>query len=316
MARTGISQFDVEKAYKSLTSQGVNNPSIDAIRAELGNTGSKTTISKYLKDIKKTRTNGTLTEVKVSDAIGHLVSQLAARLNAEANKTIEDMEQAFDKERKSWNQEKSGLEESLSQATEQNKALSDNIHSLQAKLNTASRESEQLNTELQGIQSDLKELTAVCGQKDERIIDLEKSLQHSYDNLSHFRESAKEQRDQQERKHAEEVSGLRAEQRKLGQTIASQQSELTQLNRQNAELITEKRLLAKSQRELQNSLKASTEQVQSASTDREELLAQLDAITKENNELNTSVVQLEHEVEELKSPEKLAKKQEVAKSKS
>ena len=46
MARTGISQFDVEKAYKSLTSQGVNNPSIDAIRAELGNTGSKTTISK------------------------------------------------------------------------------------------------------------------------------------------------------------------------------------------------------------------------------------------------------------------------------
>ncbi len=63
-------------------------------------------------------------------------------------------------------------------------------------------------------------------------------------------------------------------------------------------------------------MSAVPQQVQSASTDREELLAQLDAITKENNELNTSVVQLEHEVEELKSPEKLAKKQEVAKSKS
>ena len=126
-------------------------------------------LSKYLKDIKKTRTNGTLTEVKVSDAIGHLVSQLAARLNAEANKTIEDMEQAFDKERKSWNQEKSGLEESLSQATEQNKALSDNIHSLQAKLNTASRESEQLNTELQGIQSDLKEPFKMFGFEDLKV---------------------------------------------------------------------------------------------------------------------------------------------------
>ena len=301
MARTGISQYDVEKAYKSLTSQGNKNPSIDAIRAELGNTGSKTTISKYLKDIKESRTDGTLTEVKVSDAIQHLVNQLAAKLDAEANKTIEDMEQAFELEREAWSQEKSGIEVSLSQVSEQNQSLSNDIDSLQAKLNTASRESEQLNTELQGVHSDLKELTAICRQKDERIIDLEKSLQHSYDNLSHFRESAKEQRDQQERKHAEEVSGLRAEQRKLGQTIASQQSDLTQLNRQNAELITEKRLLAKSERELQNSLKTLTEKVQSDSTDREELLAQLDSKDKENNELNTSIVQLEHKIEELKS---------------
>ena len=50
MARGGITQPLVEDARNRLLARGVH-PSIDAIRAELGHTGSKTTISRHLKAI-------------------------------------------------------------------------------------------------------------------------------------------------------------------------------------------------------------------------------------------------------------------------
>src|SRR5437868_10961064 len=50
MARGGINKAVVQKARDALLARG-ENPSIDAIRIELGNTGSKTTIHRYLKEI-------------------------------------------------------------------------------------------------------------------------------------------------------------------------------------------------------------------------------------------------------------------------
>jgi hypothetical protein len=50
MARSGIYKSEVVRARNKLLATGVN-PSIDAVRAELGNTGSKSTIHRYLKEI-------------------------------------------------------------------------------------------------------------------------------------------------------------------------------------------------------------------------------------------------------------------------
>jgi hypothetical protein len=50
MARGGINKALVQKAYQTILARG-SNPSIDAIRVELGNTGSKTTIHRYLKEL-------------------------------------------------------------------------------------------------------------------------------------------------------------------------------------------------------------------------------------------------------------------------
>ncbi|AFM65147.1 TPA: cointegrate resolution protein T [Pseudomonas aeruginosa] len=47
MARGGINKALVQKARQAILARG-ENPSIDAIRVELGNTGSKTTIHRYL----------------------------------------------------------------------------------------------------------------------------------------------------------------------------------------------------------------------------------------------------------------------------
>ena len=48
MARAGLYKTEVQKARDSLIAQG-KHPSVDAIRVALGNTGSKSTIHRYLK---------------------------------------------------------------------------------------------------------------------------------------------------------------------------------------------------------------------------------------------------------------------------
>jgi len=65
MARAGVYFSDVKKARDALVARG-RHPSIDAVRAALGDTGSKTTIHKYLKEIDAEE--GAQTQ-SVSDAI-------------------------------------------------------------------------------------------------------------------------------------------------------------------------------------------------------------------------------------------------------
>jgi hypothetical protein len=52
MARTGLYKSEVKKARDTLLAIG-RRPSVDAVRIELGNTGSKTTIHKYLKELEE-----------------------------------------------------------------------------------------------------------------------------------------------------------------------------------------------------------------------------------------------------------------------
>jgi hypothetical protein len=52
MARTGLYKSEVKKARDTLLAMG-RRPSVDAVRVELGNTGSKTTIHKYLKELEE-----------------------------------------------------------------------------------------------------------------------------------------------------------------------------------------------------------------------------------------------------------------------
>ena len=49
MARGGINKAVVQTARLAILARG-ENPSIDAVRIEMGNTGSKTTIHRYFAD--------------------------------------------------------------------------------------------------------------------------------------------------------------------------------------------------------------------------------------------------------------------------
>lgn len=67
MARTGVYKSEVKKARDALLVQALY-PSVDAVRVALGNTGSKTTIHKYLKEL-ETEEGGGVRKAAVGDAL-------------------------------------------------------------------------------------------------------------------------------------------------------------------------------------------------------------------------------------------------------
>ncbi|WP_218948784.1 DNA-binding protein, partial [Citrobacter cronae] len=90
MARAGISKAQVQEAQQSLIDRG-EHPTIDAIRIELGNTGSKTTIHRHLKALEE-QPAGLADSASLSEPLTRLVTQLAAQLQAEGQARIDAAE--------------------------------------------------------------------------------------------------------------------------------------------------------------------------------------------------------------------------------
>ena len=80
MARTGLYKSEVKKARDALLAKN-KNPSVDAVRIELGNTGSKTTIHKYLKELEEEDGGAGGRKASISEALQDLVSRLAAQMH-------------------------------------------------------------------------------------------------------------------------------------------------------------------------------------------------------------------------------------------
>src|SRR5690606_41696388 len=88
MARSGINKALVQKARDALLARG-ERPSIDAIRVELGNTGSKSTIHRYLKELEGRAAPLAMEPgVPLSERLGQIVGQLAEALREEATETV------------------------------------------------------------------------------------------------------------------------------------------------------------------------------------------------------------------------------------
>jgi len=77
MPRAGVNKAVVQIAREALLARGVH-PSVDAIRVELGNTGSKTTIQRYLKEL--TTADLPTAVSALSDELVHYVEIVAKRL--------------------------------------------------------------------------------------------------------------------------------------------------------------------------------------------------------------------------------------------
>lgn len=89
MARPGLDKADVKQACAQLVAQG-RYPSVDAVRATLGNTGSKTTIHKYLKELEKEAGKADDGRARTASTIRNVIDELAAQLHADADARIAD----------------------------------------------------------------------------------------------------------------------------------------------------------------------------------------------------------------------------------
>lgn len=235
MARGGLYKSDIQKARQSLLAQG-KHPSVDAVRVALGNTGSKTTIHRYLKELEADDTAGVGDKVAASDALLDLVGRLAAQLHEEAEARITEARTQFAAQLKERT-------DALERQTQEAVALSTQLQRTEVTLQAETQQRTQVEQALQAstvlvrqLEERVAGLTAQLAEREEHLASLEEKYTHAREALEHFRTSAKEQRDQEQRRHEHQVQGLQVELRQAQEALTGKNHELMQLNRDNARM--------------------------------------------------------------------------------
>ncbi|MDN3219509.1 DNA-binding protein [Pseudomonas nunensis] len=273
MARGGVNKAVVQAARLAILARG-ENPSIDAVRIEMGNTGSKTTIHRYLKELDGGPERAEATSEPIDDELAGLVSRLAQRLKEQAQEPIDQAREQFDRQRKE-------LETQLDEAREANSELhqqyeiqslaltqeSDALLETRSMLQTEQTRNAGLNQALADFELRLKD-------KDEQIRSLEEKHLHARDALEHYRNAVKEQREQDQRRHEAQVQQIQMELRQAQQSALVRQDEITQLHRDNERLLTENRGTLRELSLLQ-------EQLKQANTRQDQLLEQANRVDSE-----------------------------------
>lgn len=240
MARGGINKAVVQKARQTLLARGTN-PSIDAVRVELGNTGSKTTISRYLKELEPISREPAAARERMSDSLNGMVQTLLDQLMAEGQEAISEVNAAFEQQRSTLEGQIEELRSELAAAQRHSVSQNAALETQSAELATTHSS---LQTELNrnaGLSQRCSDLEVFVAEKDKHILSLEEKHVQARAALEHYREAAKQQRDQDQRRHESQLHETQVEQRKLRETIAVKQDESTRLNRDNERLLAEAR---------------------------------------------------------------------------
>lgn len=238
MARTGIYKSDVRKARDVLLAEG-KHPSIDAIRVILGNTGSKTTIHRYLRELEDEDGGAGSGKLVVSEVIQDLVVRLAERLHAESLAEVELLrahQQALVVEHEATvarlqveavqrQQALDGCRADLKAQEDRLNVLTDQYQQSQAALLASRQQSQVLQERLE--------------ERQQFIQSLEEKHQHARSALEHYRESVKVQREQELRRHDQQLQQAQMEIRTINQTLIVKQSELTNTYQDLAKLDAE-----------------------------------------------------------------------------
>ncbi|MCU4526601.1 DNA-binding protein [Acinetobacter pittii] len=274
MSRSGLTKSKVKQARDILISQN-RYPSVDAVRIELGNTGSKSTIYKYLKELEEDKEQGIGQNLSISETIQNLTIRLAEQLHIEANTEIERVkeinqinEERFKKEiealRNELNQTKVVLQERDNTVNEQYRINDILKITLDQEVIAKNRLEQQVVNLIESLE-----------QNKEYLSNLEGKFKHAQQSLDHYRESVKEQRQQDLRRFDHQVQSLQAETRQLQQTIVVKQDKLNELSLENTKLVTELSISNKSNKRFENSLDNLGKQLEQVKQHEASLLSEL-----------------------------------------
>jgi chromosome segregation ATPase len=304
MARGGINKTIVLEARNALLARG-QYPSIDAMRIELGNTGSRTTIHRYLKEIEDFDPRPRASRERLSDELTELVAGLLERMMEEGGEALVYAQARFDEQRSELELKLDGLNAefiSLQREVDSQKgalalqadALQICQTSLQAELTRNAR-----------LSQNCSDLEIRVQEKDEQIRSLEEKHLHSRDALEHYRNAVKEQREQEQQRHEGQVQQVQVELRQLQQTLMLKQDELTRLNRDNERLLSEARQQAKAAAthedaalRLSGEITAMKTAVAKADGAKEALQEQLGMLRAESKRLEESMAQTSSQLAE------------------
>jgi chromosome segregation ATPase len=238
MARSGIYKSEVLRARDRLAAEG-RYPSIDAVRIELGNTGSKATIHRYLKEIEEEEGGASGPKVAINEALQELVARLAARLQDEADARVTAVTQQFGAERQEIEARYVALQQETQALRTQLERTDLVLSNERTQHGLAKQQSEADRVRSSQLQQQVTDLEARLASDAQHLQSLEDKHTQARESLDHFRQATKEQREQTQRQHDQQQQYLQSEIRTLNQTLASKQEELTNSHRDNARLTSE-----------------------------------------------------------------------------
>lgn len=229
MANAGIIKTQVKRARDALLARNLR-PTVDAVRIELGNTGSKSTIHKYLKELEEEGAAGA-SGIPISEALQHFVGKLAAQVQEEADVRIAAIQsdhttkEAHATQARGMLEAENGALRSQLQRREQEAAdQAADLERTRAALQAETLARHTLTQQVQDLQERLAE-------NDAHRQSLEEKHQQAYAALEHYRQSAKDLRDQDQRRHEGEVSQLQMELRRAKEEGAIKQNEVSVLTK-------------------------------------------------------------------------------------
>lgn len=229
MARAGITKSEVQRARLALI-KAAKHPSIDAIRIELGNTGSKATIFRHLKDIEADEGGAGVPQGSVSEELLAFVTNLAGRLEFEA-------QERFDALRAGHAEEVRGLKEQLEKARSEARSGRTEAERSQVDLSTERAARQRVEAELAALRLEHGQLTTQLtaqleGAQEQiraaqaQVASLEEKHTHAREALEHFRNASREQRDREARQHEQQLQYLQRQVATAAEAQASKQADL------------------------------------------------------------------------------------------
>ncbi|MDT4811427.1 hypothetical protein FQZ97_443660 [compost metagenome] len=253
----------VKIARDALLARGIR-PSIDAVRIELGNTGSKSTILRCLHELAgqdALRLTPTVEEELLS-----LITPVADRLREEAQAAVAAERELLTRQQLDYRTQRQQSEARIQELQHSNTEMATQLQEqrrLELALQEQLRASEMERSRLQAAEQGLRLLSE---ERAQQLQSLEEKHQHARQALEHYRHTQKEQREQELRRLDELVQQLRREIRDLQESLIGKQDQLAGLNRDNERLLSEARTHLKLQHEWERELSTQRQRFQDGLT--------------------------------------------------
>lgn len=285
MARAGITKQQVKEALLALESRNVA-VTIDAVRVELGNTGSKTTISRYMTELADEKAAQMDKASFIGDKLMALVGELAKGLNEDAKAIVEQSAERHKIQVSALEERNQKLQDELIASQEHVATLLATITKMEEK---ADKDALTISTlELDKVRLCEKQASqqTQLRLKDEQIASLEEKHHHARESLEHYRESVQTQRVQEQTRHESQIQQISGELQKCQNLLSIKQEEASQAG---IALTREKTLH-----------KTTIEQKQSVETKLKEALSEFQEIRLDKQLLDTSLSRANDEIQSLR----------------
>lgn len=207
------------------SSPAAPTPVLMRCASSLGNTGSKTTIHRYLKELEDAERGRDAASIPLSEQLANLVSQLADQLEEEAQAAVALEREQLTRERLDYQHRFRQAESRIQQLEGQTALDAERLQTTHHELQQAREQRQQAEIENARLQQANRDLEERHKDRDAQIHSLEEKHRHARDTLEHYRQASKEQREQEQRRHESQVQQLQLELRQLQQTLIIKQDE-------------------------------------------------------------------------------------------